>query len=231
MLHFSSQPCQQERRKFNAYMYGKKCEWAAHIIYKYFRGWQVKMLSLSIRFCFALSTHCNEAFVVSMMLRCWWRAYTDCWFLCGYLLKFFQVRREFRKRLTSVAGPILVRVTRKWLVRTAISNTCLVGALASLADKLWGRAMIVSVAAFWVIIILVLFLLQRRRFLLRLRGNLPSPSPTCREWPASSPLFHDASQLLRDMHHQWRVCWKNKWTCSLLWKHLVGISLMVGFRS
>ncbi|XP_065183961.1 unconventional myosin-Ia-like [Sycon ciliatum] len=71
----------------------------------------------------------------------------------------WKVRKENRKKLRSVAGPILTRCARKWL---------------------------------------------RRRFLFNLRANLPSSSPTHQEWPPCSPLFRDASKLLKDLHHTWR---------------------------
>ena len=49
------------------------------------------------------------------------------------------------------------------------------------------------------------YLFQRRLFLSRLIKDLPSSSPTDDRWPASSVICRSASDILRTLHHKWRV--------------------------
>ncbi|XP_064595408.1 unconventional myosin-Ib-like isoform X2 [Liolophura sinensis] len=44
----------------------------------------------------------------------------------------------------------------------------------------------------------------RKRFLLRLRDNLPSESPSFKDWPKCSWLYKEASEELRQIFHKWR---------------------------
>ena len=50
-----------------------------------------------------------------------------------------------------------------------------------------------------------LWCVQKRRYLLKLRDNLPSMSPISPDWPASPKRFRATSEELRKLFHRWRV--------------------------